>query len=212
MNLKRKFFLKPSIQPWDQEESIQKQRSHPIPLILIFHIYLSIEIRSIDNWFEINWSHSVKLTGYVFLSSSRKFNCRIFSLRLVRSNCNLLYYFSTHFRFDKSNLSHLLSNLYCPLPTHVSKPFCFSSTEHWILVTVHSILFYLISIRGRSTRFTISKCFFPSISHSLHALHPPAILSHMLVQCVHLKVDQKCISLLELIYYILNNKLHLFIL
>ena len=37
--------------------------------------------------------------------------------------------------------------------------FCFPSSEHWILVTVHSILFYLISItlqaKGDSINYTI---------------------------------------------------------
>ena len=50
--------------------------------------------------------------------------------------------------------------------------FCFPSSEHWILVTVHSILFYLISITLQAKGDSINYTIFFSIANFFLLFHP----------------------------------------
>lgn len=197
-----------SIQPWGVEG---KQRQKKVTVPIVFHLNLSIEIRSIDNWLEINWSHSVKLTGYVFLSSSRKFNCWIFSLRLVTHAQTVICSTIFPLTSDSTNqvsppppptLSLFLSSSSFSIAlyqTHaIRNPFVFYQTEHWILVTVHSILFYLISIRvyeAFASLFITQNVSFPQFF--ILFVHPPPSPSHYWTHYFHTYVR----VIVVIIYY-----------
>lgn len=144
----------------------------------------SIENRSNDNRFRINWSHSVKLTGYVFLRSPpRLTHSRLPLLQFLhfyvgppavrvpssstplrpnhetKPSSTLLILFLHPALLCRSSYSlsaDLLAWLSVPLylSFHAASRsgtavgaslFFIKRTQFW--VTVHSILFYLISIR-----------------------------------------------------------------